>query len=397
MTKKLTDMPLSRSVFLFDYFEQSTSEEVVKRLIALDQASSDPIYLFINSYGGSVYSLFAMMDTISNIKAEVNTICLGEADSCGAVLLSMGKERFIGQRSRLMIHEVSSFTWGKISEMIEDLERVKEVNEKIVGILAENSSLTAEQLSEIIKKDTFMNAEEAIEVGLVDSILNDTNLEEEETDVFNFVNSFSGHMRDRNLALAMCNKRGGGTPERKENVKDILNQHFNRKKGDTSMTLKQLLADLKSEHNVDVAALQDSVKTLTDTAAAAETRAVTAEKELATYKADNESQQIEDLLSSLIDEGKSTQDLNDSVYRVAFNAAGLKAAKEMANALQLLDIKQKRSSTETDGAETAEGTDAQTTALDKGIKAYMKENNIDNYAVAAEQYIAVLDKKGENA
>lgn len=394
--QSITDMPLNRSVFLFNDFYQDTAEEVVKQLIDLDQASADPVYLFINSYGGAVYSLFSILDTIGSMRAPVNTVCLGEADSCGAVLLSAGEARYIGQRSRTMMHEVSTFTWGKISELEEDLKLAQEVNNQIVEILAENMQTDADSLAETMKKDTFSDAETSVEMGLVDFILDDSALDQEEDAVQNFVNSFSGHTKDMALAKVMCNKRGGGLPTR-QTQKNTLNQAKKVTKGETSMTLDQMLADLKSKHGIDVKALQDSTQTLTAAVGEAETRAKTAEQALQDFQTQTETEGIEALLTSLIEQKKSSQNLNDTVYRAAFTAAGLEQAKVMADALQVLDLKDSRDSAEPVVSEDLEGSNEQAKALDNGIKAYMKENNIDNYAVAAEKYIAILDKKGENA
>lgn len=170
----LSSINYDRAVFLFDYFYNETSEKIVSKLLELDNQANDTIYLFINSYGGAVNDLVAILDTINNIKSPVSTICLGEADSCGAVLLASGEKgmRYIGEQSRVMIHEVSALTFGKVSELEESLKIANEYNDVIVNNLAKATNKSYDYIKEFIKgNDKWFKAKETIEFGLADKVL----------------------------------------------------------------------------------------------------------------------------------------------------------------------------------------------------------------------------------
>ena len=90
MIDKIKDFKASRAIFFFEDVYRDTAKEVVEKLFLLDEESNDPIFIVINSWGGSVSALFAMLDAIKAVKSEIHTIVLGEADSSAAVLASSG-------------------------------------------------------------------------------------------------------------------------------------------------------------------------------------------------------------------------------------------------------------------------------------------------------------------
>ena len=167
----LNDMNLNRTLFLFDQFHQESSEKLVKEILTLDKDGSEDINILINSFGGYTNALTAILDTLNGTRSKVNTICLGEADSCGAVLLASGTDRFIGKQSRAMIHEVGTMAFGKVSQIQKELEDATAVNELIVDILSAKSDQDRDILANIIKEDTFLSAQESVDFGLVDGLL----------------------------------------------------------------------------------------------------------------------------------------------------------------------------------------------------------------------------------
>lgn len=132
------------------------------------RAQQDIIPIVIDSYGGSVYALLSMVDTIQNCSIPVATIVESKAMSAGAVLFTFGAEghRYIGPNATIMIHDVSSFAFGKEQEIRASSEEAKRLNETIYRMMAENcghkdKNYFYDKITEKRGADWFMNAEEA--------------------------------------------------------------------------------------------------------------------------------------------------------------------------------------------------------------------------------------------
>lgn len=132
------------------------------------RAKQDIIPIVIDSYGGSVYALLSMVDTIQNCKIPVATIVESKAMSAGAVLFTFGAEghRYIGPNATIMIHDVSSFAFGKEQEIRASSEEAKRLNETIYRMMAENcghkdKNYFYDKITEKRGADWFMDAEEA--------------------------------------------------------------------------------------------------------------------------------------------------------------------------------------------------------------------------------------------
>ena len=164
-----------RIVFLSGPIGTELANLVIAQLIFLE--AKDPqkdIYLYINSPGGSVNDGLAIIDTMNYIKCDVNTICIGSAMSMGALILSSGTKgkRFALPNSEIMIHQVliSGGLSGQATEIeiyTKNLLRHKELLNKM---LSDNSGQPYEKVCQDTERDNFMNAEEALEYGLIDKI-----------------------------------------------------------------------------------------------------------------------------------------------------------------------------------------------------------------------------------
>jgi len=407
--KSLSEVDVNRSIFLFNDFHQESAEKVVTTLLKLDKESKEPINIFINSYGGEVFSLFSIVDTINNIESTVNTICLGEADSCGAVLLSIGDVRYIGSNSRTMIHEVSTIAWGKISSLEERIKIAKDANNQIVSLLAKETGRDADYLKEVMKKDFFMNAKESVELGIVDFVLDEPKIDE---DLFNeqtldFVNSFSGHIKDQEFYTALYAKAidQGPSSYSKNNIEDkeaigliekiagfLKGDSKKEKKGEEIMDKEAMLKALKEEHNIDLDGLTARIDTLETLVSEKENTVSELEAELSAAKGrieavekETEEAQLNALLEKLIMDKKATQLTNELTNKHAFKAMGLEAAKEAAEKMPVL-FKEERVSKQ-------EGKDVDDVGLDiSAIEKLAKEENVD-FATATKMYIS--KKKGE--
>lgn len=163
-----------RVIFLGEDVNEQTANLVVAQLLHL--AYTDPgkdIMLYINSPGGSVYDGLAIYDTIQYIKPDVQTIGIGLQASMGAFLLSSGTKgkRLALPSSRIMIHQPSSGTHGKITDQEISLREGIYLKKKLNQILAKN---TAQKLAKIEKdadRDFWMSAEEAVDYGIIDKVI----------------------------------------------------------------------------------------------------------------------------------------------------------------------------------------------------------------------------------
>jgi ATP-dependent Clp protease, protease subunit len=163
-----------RIIFLGEDVNEHTANLVVAQLLHL--AYEDPkkdIKLYINSPGGSVYDGFAIYDTMQYISPDVMTIGIGVQASMGAFLLSSGTKgkRFVLPNSRLMIHQPSSGTQGKISDQEISLREGIYLKQKLNEILAKNTGQKLSRIEKDTDRDFWMSAKEAVEYGLVDEVI----------------------------------------------------------------------------------------------------------------------------------------------------------------------------------------------------------------------------------
>lgn len=163
-----------RIIFLGEDVNEHTANIVVAQLIHLAyEDSKKDIKLYINSPGGSVYDGFAIYDTINYIKPDVQTIGIGVQASMGAFLLSSGTKgkRFILPNSRVMIHQPSSSTQGKVSDQEITLREGLYLKQKLNEILAKNTGQKLSRIEKDTDRDFWMGAKEAVEYGLVDQVI----------------------------------------------------------------------------------------------------------------------------------------------------------------------------------------------------------------------------------
>ncbi len=170
----------NRVICLNKAIDTEVAEEVIEKLLKLDATKSKKdIIFYINSPGGRVSDGIAIYDAMQMVKSDVVTICLGRCASMAAVLLSGGTKgkRYITPNSEVMIHEVSSFSMGKIGEIKVDFEHTNTLNERIIKILADNTGKSIEQIRQDIQlKDKWLCAKDGIEYGLVDKLLIKNNM-----------------------------------------------------------------------------------------------------------------------------------------------------------------------------------------------------------------------------
>jgi len=167
-----------RIIFLGRGINDSLANQVIAVMLYLDSEDpSKPIYLYINSPGGSVSAGMAIYDTMQHIKSEVVTICVGIAASMGAFLLSSGTKgkRLALPHSRIMIHQPMGGTQGRRQATDIEIEarEILRIREQLDRIMGENTGQTVERIKKDTDRDYFMSAEEAKEYGIIDRVIED--------------------------------------------------------------------------------------------------------------------------------------------------------------------------------------------------------------------------------
>jgi len=163
-----------RIIFLGEQVNEYTANTVVAQLLHLAYADSKKdIKLYINSPGGSVYDGMAIYDTMQYIKPDVQTIGIGLQASMGAFLLSSGAKgkRFMLPHSKVMIHQPSSGTKGKVTDMEIDLKEGIAVKEMLAELLAKNTGQKLAKIKFDMERDYWMTPIEAKEYGLIDEVI----------------------------------------------------------------------------------------------------------------------------------------------------------------------------------------------------------------------------------
>ena len=163
-----------RIIMLSEEVNDTTASLVVAQLLYLEAQDPDKdIQFYINSPGGSVTAGMAIYDTMQYIKCDVSTICIGMAASMGAFLLSSGTKgkRLALPNAEIMIHQPSAGTQGQITDMAIHLKRLEIVKTRLTGILAANTGKPLDVVRADGERDNFMTAQEAMEYGLIDKVI----------------------------------------------------------------------------------------------------------------------------------------------------------------------------------------------------------------------------------
>ncbi|MFV0371396.1 MAG: ATP-dependent Clp endopeptidase proteolytic subunit ClpP [Azonexus sp.] len=163
-----------RVIFLVGPVNDASANLVVAQLLFLEAENPDKdIHFYINSPGGSVTAGMSIYDTMRFIKPDVSTLCIGQAASMGAFLLSAGTKgkRFALPNSRVMIHQPLGGFQGQASDIAIHAREILSIKDKLNRLLAEHSGQPLEQIEKDTDRDNFLSAEEAREYGLIDQVL----------------------------------------------------------------------------------------------------------------------------------------------------------------------------------------------------------------------------------
>lgn len=163
-----------RIIMLSGQVDDNMASTIVAQLLFLESQDNDKdIQIYINSPGGSVTSGLAIYDTMQYVKPDVSIICIGMAASMGAFLLSSGAKgkRIALPNSEIMIHQPSGGSQGQASDIQIQAEHILHTKKRLNEILAENTGKPIEQVERDSDRDNFMTAQQALDYGLIDTII----------------------------------------------------------------------------------------------------------------------------------------------------------------------------------------------------------------------------------
>ncbi|WP_343188131.1 ATP-dependent Clp endopeptidase proteolytic subunit ClpP [Buchnera aphidicola (Ceratoglyphina bambusae)] len=163
-----------RIIFLTGIIDDNLSNNIISQLIFLEAKNKNKdIYLYINSPGGIITSGMSIYDTIQFIKPDVNTICIGQACSMGALILTTGTngKRFSLPNSRIMIHQPMGQYKGQATDIEIHANEIILIKKKINKIMAKHTGKSIKEIENDTERDYFLSAKKALKYGLIDSIL----------------------------------------------------------------------------------------------------------------------------------------------------------------------------------------------------------------------------------
>ena len=173
-----------RTLLLSSNITQESVKEIINQIFAINLDDDDkdseykywerkPIYLFINSFGGSVYDGLALIDAIKYSKTPVYTVCIGSAMSMGLWVWLSGHRRLIGEHATLMFHDISTGIWDKSAGIKQELEEMLRLQELLINEIVSTTKITKTKLRGFIdrKSEWYIPAQEALDLKLADELL----------------------------------------------------------------------------------------------------------------------------------------------------------------------------------------------------------------------------------
>jgi ATP-dependent Clp endopeptidase proteolytic subunit ClpP len=166
------------------YFQTDVNKQTMCELINLIREAEEecylsafimkipeiPIYLHINSFGGSIFAAFSAIDVIKSCRVPVHTIIEGSTASAGTLLSIVGKKRYITPSSYMLIHQLSSGCHGKMNEIQDEFKNLQEITKKIKELYTKHCSIQSADLNKLLNHDLWLNADKCLKYGLVDEL-----------------------------------------------------------------------------------------------------------------------------------------------------------------------------------------------------------------------------------
>lgn len=158
-----------RIIFIDSAINDELANGVIAQMLYLDSLNHDPISLYINSPGGSVYDGLAIYDVANLLKSPINTVCVGHAASMACILMLIGKERSMTKHARIMMHQPSGGVIGNAKEIEITYQEIEKLKKELYSIIEEKTNIV--DAEELFKWDVWYTSVEALEKGLITKIL----------------------------------------------------------------------------------------------------------------------------------------------------------------------------------------------------------------------------------
>jgi len=185
LSKKDSDIKIERDNNHIYFYSEVDRESIYELTMLIKEAEEEsiitshklniekiPIYIHISSNGGSIFSAFTAIDVINSCKVPVYTIIEGATASAGTLISIVGNKRYIRPNAYMLIHQLSSCCWGKMSEIEDEFKNLQEITEKIKKMYKDNTNIPKKELNELLKHDLWLNVEKCTKYKLVDEIWN---------------------------------------------------------------------------------------------------------------------------------------------------------------------------------------------------------------------------------
>lgn len=175
-----------RLIFIVGSVEDQMANLIVAQLLYLESENANKdIHLYINSPGGTISAGLSIYDTMQFINCDVSTICIGQAASMGALLLTGGThgKRYALPHTRVMVHQPSAGFQGQVTDIGIHAEEVLEMKRRLNAIMAKHCGQSIKQIEADLERDNYMSAEAAVEYGLIDTVLVKREKKDDESDI----------------------------------------------------------------------------------------------------------------------------------------------------------------------------------------------------------------------
>lgn len=161
-----------RIIFVLGQVDDTMANSIVSQLLFLEKENPEKeIQMYINSPGGSVTAGMSIFDTMKMITPKINTVCIGQACSMGAFLLSQGDKRYCAPSARVMIHQPSGGFQGQATDWDIHNAEINRMKEFLTQQMADTSNVSYSEIRRLCERDYFIGAEQALELGIIDAII----------------------------------------------------------------------------------------------------------------------------------------------------------------------------------------------------------------------------------
>jgi len=182
-SKKATDKKIEKDNNHIYFYSEVDRESIYDLIVLINETELEnivtsiklhieeiPIYLHINSCGGSIFEALNIIDVIEACKVPVYTIIEGATASAGTLISVVGKKRFMRPNAYMLIHELRSTFWGKMSEIEDECKNLKDIMQRIKTIYTKHSAIPKKELNELLKHDLWLNIDKCIQYKLIDEL-----------------------------------------------------------------------------------------------------------------------------------------------------------------------------------------------------------------------------------